>query len=102
MLDITAEQLIRLEDVANYIPSRRKGKRLQRAVIFRWAKSGAGGVVLESQKIGGSWYTSVQAIQRFVERQNSFSADPQPPHLPKAVSRRSDAAASRKLEQLGI
>ena len=71
MIDINEEQPIRLEDVANVIPSSRRGKSLSKAVIFRWASKGANGVVLETIRIGGGRFTSRPAIQRFIEAQNT-------------------------------
>jgi hypothetical protein len=81
MIDVTRETLIRLEDTRNYLPSSRKGKRLGKAVCFRWAKDGVRGVVLETVKIGGARLTSLEAIQRFVEAQN-----PRAPSTPTITS----------------
>lgn len=85
MIDITQEELIRLEDVRNYVPSCRKGKRLSKTVPFRWAAKGVRGVVLETLKIGGARYTSIDAIQRFAASLHSPqlagppSSNPSPP-----------------------
>lgn len=70
MIDIRNEKLIRLEDLRDYLPSSRKGKKLGKAVCFRWAGRGARGVVLETIRVGGARLTSVEAIQRFVDAQN--------------------------------
>lgn len=100
MIDITKEKLIRLEDVRDYIPSSRKGKKLGKAVIFRWAGRGIRGIVLETIRCGGARITSAEAIQRFVEAQN------QTPHHASAVDSRKAVGraqkASAELSKLGI
>jgi hypothetical protein len=70
MIDIMNEKLIRLEDLRDYLPSSRKGKKLGKAICFRWAGRGVRGVVLETIRVGGARLTSVEAIQRFVDAQN--------------------------------
>jgi len=76
MIDIETERLIRLEDVRDFLPSSRKGKRLSKSVPFRWAARGVKGVILETLRVGGARYTSVQAVQRFVEALNAPTSLP--------------------------
>ena len=70
-IDLASETLIRLEDARDHVPSSRQGKKLSRAVVYRWALQGVGGVKLETVKIGGGRFTSVQAIQRFIRARTS-------------------------------
>lgn len=86
MFDIN-EELIRLEDVRDYVPSSRRGKKLAKSVVYRWALHGIRGVRLETYKIGGARVTSVEAIQRFVENLNAAT------YQTPAVS---DAARAKK------
>ena len=69
--------------------------------VFCVSAGGAGGVRLETVKIGGIRYTSHEAIARFISR---CSGDDVP--APKAVTTRARkkqiAAAERELEAAGI
>jgi hypothetical protein len=64
------ETIVPLLHIREHIPSARRGKRLSKGVIFRWAKKGVAGVVLETFKVGGSRFTSLEALQRFIDGQN--------------------------------
>ncbi|MEQ8763208.1 MAG: DUF1580 domain-containing protein [Planctomycetota bacterium] len=46
-------------------------KRPHLATVYRWTTRGLQGIVLESVQIGGKRYTSLEAIQRFIERLSS-------------------------------
>ena len=100
MIDIQTEKLIRLEDVRNYLPSSRRGKKLGKAICFRWAGRGVRGVVLETIRVGGSRLTSVEAIQRFVEAQNQTP----PAGIPHCDRRSAERAqkAGKALELRGV
>ena len=49
------------------LPCRRAGKRPHVATVYRWAKRGLRGVVLETLQVGGTLCTSHEALQRFFE-----------------------------------
>ena len=68
MIDLAAENLIALRDVPQCLPPRPNGKRLHISAVYRWTLRGVKGVVLESIRIGGTTYTSREALQRFSER----------------------------------
>lgn len=70
MIDVN-EELIPLGRVPDLIPSRQPGKRLNQATVWRWANRGARGVLLETAVVGGGRLTSVEAVQRFVDRLSS-------------------------------
>ncbi len=101
MIDITEESLIPLSEVAAYVPSSRPGKRLNVATVWRWATAGVGGHRLETVKVGGSTYTSVEAVKRFVQQprrrepQVFYQPNPQP------RPRRAPEDADRQLRQHG-
>ena len=65
MIDLTAEQLIPIRDVPKRLPPRTSGKRLHISAVYRWIQRGVRGVRLESIKLGGTTYTTVEALQRF-------------------------------------
>lgn len=68
MIDTASEALIPLRDVPRCLPVRPNGKRLHISAVYRWTLRGIRGVVLESIRVGGTTYTSREALQRFSER----------------------------------
>ena len=72
MIDISAEQLLTLPQAARVRPHGRLGRPTHPSTVYRWisrgARGGAGVVRLEGVRIGGSWYTSREALQRFADR----------------------------------
>lgn len=84
MIDIGQEELIAVRDVPRALPKRPNGRRLHVSAVYRWISRGVRGVVLESARIGGSTYTSREAMARFAERLNGAATQPQqtlkPPH----------------------
>ena len=67
MIDIHAEGLIPLREVPRLIPRRPNGKKVHTSTIYRWARGGSNGRRLDTVRIGGTTYTSGQALQRFAE-----------------------------------
>jgi hypothetical protein len=65
MIDISTEQLIPLRDVPRRLPARPNGRRVHISAIYRWTQRGTHGVRLECIHIGGTTYTSLEALQRF-------------------------------------
>lgn len=70
MIDIHEETLVAIPEVPRLLP-RRNGRTIHRSAIYRWILRGCRGVVLESIKVGGLTYTSLEALQRFCEELNS-------------------------------
>lgn len=68
MIDTTRENLVPLRCVPGRLPKRPNGKRIHISAVYRWTDSGIRGVVLESIRVGGITFTSLEAIQRFAER----------------------------------
>jgi hypothetical protein len=77
MIEVTTESLIPLHDVPRRLPPRCNGKRIHISAVYRWIQRGVRGVRLESVKIGGTGYTTAEALQRF--------ADQLTQHLPLCV-----------------
>ena len=72
MIDIRRERLISLKEAATLLPSCRQGRpthvsKLLRLVLNGQTSSDGMKVRLEAVKAGGSWATSVEALQRFFE-----------------------------------
>ncbi|HKQ48567.1 MAG TPA: DUF1580 domain-containing protein [Phycisphaerae bacterium] len=92
MIDTGVENLIPLRAVPQLLPSRPNGKRLHISAVYRWTLRGVKGIRLETVRIGGTTYTSREAIQRFSER---LSGSEQSPQLVNPVSR----SRQRQLEE---
>lgn len=64
MIDLAHETLLTLRQAAKRFPGR-KGKGVHVSAVYRWANGGVRGVRLETLPVGGTLYTSVEALQRF-------------------------------------
>ena len=64
-----AEQLIRLRDVGDLLPSSRRGARVSRGLLHRWITKGTHGVVLKSVRVGSAYFTTKRWLSEFVEEQ---------------------------------
>ena len=75
MISIDKEKLVTFAQAAKLVPSR-TGRTLHVTTIHRWASAaGARGVRLESVLVGGTRMTTVEAVQRFVDRLNDLDMD---------------------------
>lgn len=63
-IDINAEELLELSKVPANL-ERRTGKRLNVSTVYRWINRGIAGIQLETVLVGGSRFTSAQALNRF-------------------------------------
>ena len=76
-IDVRNEQAIPLSEVPNHLP-RRRGKKVHYSTVYRWVTKGSRGRVLESVQVGGVRYTSIEALDRFLQtssRGRSSSTD---------------------------
>jgi len=93
-IDIKHETLLTVRDVPGRLPRKPSGKRLHISAVYRWMSNGVGGGVrLESVKLGGTTYTSVEALQRFAERRRGRDAEG-PPLMSRRRQDAIDAAAT--------
>lgn len=76
MIDITNEKLIPLGKVPNQLPKQSNGKKIHISTVYRWVKRGLRGVYLETATIGGTTYTSIEALQRFSDRLSKSEHSP--------------------------
>ncbi|GAB5403964.1 MAG: hypothetical protein Aurels2KO_21950 [Aureliella sp.] len=58
------ENLLPLSCVPKYLPEKR-GQRLSIKTVYRWAQRGLSGIQLETLQVGGTLYTSEEALARF-------------------------------------
>ena len=61
MVELSSESLISLKDACAYLPGRP-----HISTMWRWIKRGIAGIRLETVKVGGKRFTSVEAIERFI------------------------------------
>src|SRR4051794_25180665 len=64
-IDLCTEKVVSFRDaVATVLPAR-GGKTIHVSTLHRWRCRGLRGVQLDALKIGGGWFTSREALQRF-------------------------------------
>lgn len=98
-IDIHTEHLFPLSKIGDHAPRGRQGKKLHASTGFRWASAGLRGHRLETVRIGGTLYTSQEALQRFADR----LSDAEPAPTPRPDSRRRAAEqADRALQAMGV
>src|SRR5947209_2713591 len=104
---LTGEALLSFARAARELPSR-TGGHAHSATLWRWATTGArtpasGRVRLERVRIGSTWYTSREALARFLA---ALSAEPDrtapPPIRTPGQRQRAAVRAGRELEKAGI
>ena len=106
-IDIDAERVVSLTEATKRLPTRRQGKRPNVATLYRWSTVGCRGVVLETGQIGGTRCTSIEALQRFVDRLTDAAgaACPAGPSCSPAPARnraRAIHAAEKRLAAAGV
>ena len=102
MIDISTEQLLTLPQAARVRPHGRLGRPTHPSTVYRWISRGvrgaAGVVRLEGVRIGGSWYTSREALQRFAEALTNGGTETARGDTPRQRA----ADADEELRSLGI
>jgi hypothetical protein len=104
MIDVLSEELIPLTKIPDLIPSTTPGRRLAFATIWRWTTYGVRGRRLETVRIGGSSYTSREAIARFAEHPGECDTLQAPARALRspAQRKRDQARAAAILDRAGI
>jgi hypothetical protein len=100
-IDLKKETLISLAQGTRLLPPGRNEKPVHVSTLVRAILKGNDGVKLEALRVGGRWVTSVEALQRWAERQTaalvgSSSSQPRPGRAGR------DERAERRLDELGI
>lgn len=94
MIDVSTETLIPFQLAGHHIPGSRP---VHISTLHRWRLRG---VKLSTVLVGGTRYTSDEAITRFIAAQNADQT-PAPSITPVRRQRQSEAAR-RELEKMGI
>ena len=61
------ETAIRLACLPQHLPPLPSGGRVSQATAYRWALNGLHGIRLRRFKIGGSWHTTLEELERWSE-----------------------------------
>lgn len=77
-IDIAKERVVSFREAAKLCPGRRHGRKPHVSTFYRWAAMG-----LETIRVGSQVCTSVEALQRFFDRQSNRGG--QTPSPTKAV-----------------
>ena len=72
-IDIRVERLIRLSEIPRHLPLSASGKRVHISACHRWVTKGVRGLKLESLQLPSGRCTSLEALQRFMERLSALS-----------------------------
>jgi hypothetical protein len=73
MIRSETELLVPLRTAGAIVPRPQGARAPHEATVKRWASHGIRGVQLETIRIGGSVYTSREALARFIERTNAVA-----------------------------
>jgi hypothetical protein len=97
MIDLMQEHLVPMREVPKLLPVRPNGKPLHVSACYRWIDKGVHGTRLESVTIGGTTYTSREALQRFANHLSHPAQGAQPPgraahHAPPPGAKRDPVA----------
>jgi len=100
MIDLTQEELVPIRNVPKHLPPRPTGKRVHISAVYRWLLRGIRGIRLESLKIGGTTYTSKEALQRFADRLSNTSHAPDTTPATTLTRKRQIDRAARQVEAI--
>ena len=100
MIDISNEHLIPIREVSHRLPTRPNGKPVHISAVYRWIQRGVQGVRLEYIKIGGTTYTSKEALQRFADRRSLENHDAAAVLTTTATRQKQIERAEREVEAI--
>ena len=99
MIDLTRERLIPIRDVPALLPLRPNSRKLHVSAVYRWILGGRGARRLEAIKLGGTMYTSLEALQRFGQPQGPPDSRPQTVET-SVCRRRQVERATREVQRI--
>ncbi len=98
MIDTNKETLLTIQQAAKSLPNRKGGRGLNFSTVWRWVLNGCRGHKLETVLVGGTRFTSHEAIERFQAAINGTSV----PSVTPADRQASIDRARRVCERAGI
>jgi len=96
MPDILDEDMLPLTDAAKELPDRPHC-----GTLHRWRTRGIRGVKLEAALIGGRWFTSRQALRRFV-RNTTLAAVANQGNSARVADNSGDLTTDQALDKAGL
>lgn len=75
-VNLACEELLTLNEAAKVLPRLRRGRGVHVNTLYRWISRGRAGVRLEAIKVGRTWLTSREALQRFGDRLTAQFVEP--------------------------
>lgn len=103
MIDISTERLVTLAQAARIRPPGRRGRPTHPSTVYRWISRGVKGQKLEAVRLGGTLYTSAEALQRFADRLTSAApSEGEGPDMTSRGPRSPPTAAQEALSRLGL
>jgi hypothetical protein len=102
MIDLQKERLLRMAKAAQVRPPGRNNRPTHPSTIARWIHRGVRGVKLEGIRLGGTLYTSIEALQRFADNLSRLDNPTEEVRSTPSASRvRSAEQANALLDNLG-
>jgi len=98
MIDLTHEALLSLSEAARTMP----GGGVHVCTLHRWRLRGIRAVRLEAVLRGGTWYTSKEALERFVAGTTAAANGEDGPSRTSKQREAAIQAAERELDAAGI
>jgi len=75
MIELKNEVLLTIAEAAKLLPGAGKRAHVHASTVWRWALKGVRGFMLETIRLGGKTYTSLEAMQRFAKVRSAASAE---------------------------
>ena len=100
-IDLKVETAVNLPDACKLLPRGRRGRPVHIATLVRAIRKRD----LRGAKRGKSWFTSIQALQEWVDRETAASligSAAQDTRRPLAVGSRSNRRANREARERGL
>jgi hypothetical protein len=102
-IDLKTEQIIDVRrEAPAYLGVGRNGRPVHISFFIRAITRGIRGHRLEALKVGSRWITSVEALQRWAERQTPGTAAASGGPITSPRQQEAAEAAERELDRLGL
>jgi hypothetical protein len=95
MIEIGAERLVSLKDAAALIPPSRAGRPTNPSTVSRLIQARK----LEGIRLGGRWLTSIEALQRYADRETRAALGDEPAPAPSGRMSKRRAAEIERAER---
>ena len=100
MIDIARERLIAIHEVPAWLPRRQNGRKVHISAVYRWVSRGIRGIKLDAVRIGGTTYSSTEALQRFADAVTQATSSVASPSVTPRYREREIARAADELDRL--